>query len=143
MPDNTVALSQDEIYALGSHHAEREAACDLSAVMDTLSDNPLYLYPTIGKKFTGRERSQRFYEYFFANFSPNVLNAKLIREWVNNTSVAQEYEITLSFSGVEETHTVLGVLFVEGDKLGGEIVYASDRLIRRMLGPIYDELESC
>jgi hypothetical protein len=143
MSNNTVKLTPDEIYTLGSHHAEREAACDLAAVMDTLGDNPSYLYPTIGKRFTGRERSKRFYEYFFKNFTPNVISGKLIREWSNDTSVAQEYDITLSFSGIEETHRVLGVLFVEGDKLGGEVVYASDHAIRRMLGPIYDELEPC
>ena len=141
MSDTSVTLTPEEIYHLGSHHAEREAARDLSAVMDTLNDNPLYYYPTIGKKFVGRDMSQRFYEYFFEHFSPNVVDGKLIREWVNDTSVAQEYDITLSISGVEETHRVLGVLFVEGNKLGGEIVYASDQAIRRMLGPIYDELE--
>jgi len=35
------------------------------------------------------------------------------------------------------------VLFVEGDKLGGEIVYASEAAIRRMLGPVFNELEDC
>ncbi len=110
--------------------------------METLSDNPLYYYPAIGKQFRGREKSQRFYEYFFENFTPNVVGGQLIREWVNDTSVAQEYDITLTFDGVEETHRILGVLFVEGDKLGGEIVYAGDQTIRRMLGPIYHELES-
>ena len=110
--------------------------------MATLNDNPLYEYPTLGKRFSGRNNAKRFYEYFFKNFSPNVVEVRLIREWANDTSVAQEYDITLSFSGVKETHRVLGVLFVEGDKLGGETVYASEKAIRRMLGPIFDELEA-
>lgn len=142
MSNATVTLNKAEVYALGAHHAEREAARDLVAVMATLSENPVYEYPTLRKRFSGREKSQRFYEYFFENFSPNVVDGQLIRQWANETSVAQEYDIVLSFNGVKETHRVLGVLFVEGDKLGGEIVYASEATVRRMLGPVFDELES-
>lgn len=140
-PDLKKILTRDEVYALAAHHAEREAARDLQAVMDTLNEAPCYEYPTLRKRFSGRDRSRRFYEYFFENFSPNVVNGKLIREWVNDNAVAQEYDISLSIAGVEETHRVLGVLFVDGDKLGGETVYASEAAIRRMLGPIFDELE--
>lgn len=135
-------LTSAEVYALGAHHAEREAARDLPAVMATLNDNPVYEYPTLRKRFSGRERSQRFYEYFFEHFSPKVVDGRQISEWANETSVAQEYDITLSFSGVEETHRVLGVLFVAGNKLGGETVYASEKAVRRMLGPIFNELEA-
>jgi len=139
----SITLTPSEIYKLGSHHAEREAAGDLEAVMETLSGDPVYYYPTLNKRFRGRDRSRRFYEYFFAHFSPAIQDVTLVREWVNDTSVAQEYDITLSFSGIVESHRVLGVLFVEGDKLGGEIVYASEAAIRRMLGPVFNELEDC
>ncbi|NNM10451.1 MAG: nuclear transport factor 2 family protein [Pseudomonadales bacterium] len=134
-------LLPEEVRALGAHHAEREAAKDLSAVMGTLSANPVYDYPVLGKKFSGRDKAERFYQYFFANFSPNVVDAQLLQEWCNESSVAQEYDVTLSFSGKKETYRILGVLFVDGDKLGGETVHASEQAIRRMLGPIFDELE--
>ena len=74
------------------------------------------------------------------NFSPRVVDGKLIRQWVNETSVSQEYDVTLDIEGQLETHRILGVLFVEGNKLGGEIVYASEKTIKRMLGPMFEEL---
>lgn len=135
-------LSLEAVAALGAHHAEREAARDLSAVMDTLSDHPVYDYPALRKRFAGRELSKLFYEYFFEHFSPNVVEGTLLNEWVNANSVAQEYNLVLSFDGVHETHRILGVLIVDGDKLGGETVYAGEQTVRRMLGPIFDELES-
>lgn len=138
--NNRVDLTIEQVGALGALHAEREAARDFDAVMDTLSQNPRYEYPTLGKGFSGRSKAERFYRWFFENFSPKVTHYVLINEWVNERSVAQEYDVTLTFDGEDETHRILGVLFVEGDKLGGEVVYASEAAIRRMTGPMFDEL---
>jgi len=135
-----VDLTIDQVGALGALHAEREAARDFDAVMATLSDNPRYEYPTLGKGFSGRSNAERFYRWFFENFSPKVTHYVLINQWVNEGSVAQEYDVTLTFDDVDETHRILGVLFVEGDKLGGEVVYASEAAIRRMTGPMFSEL---
>ncbi len=134
------SLTADEVLALGKLHAEREAAQDLAGVMATLNDDPFYEYPMIGKRFFGRENTQRFYRWFFANFSPHVVDGRLIGEWANHNSVAQEYDITLSFDGERETHRVLGVLLVAGDRLCGERVYATEAAVRRMIGPLFDEL---
>lgn len=136
-----MALNIEQVAKLGALHAELEGEQDLQGVMDTLGPEPVYEYPSLGKKFVGRDRSLRFYTWFFANFSPNVVGYTLIGEWVNADSVAQEYSITLEFDGKRETHRVLGVLVVEGDKLGGERVYGSEALIRRMIGPLFEELE--
>lgn len=138
MSKNKTGLSIEEVASLGSLHAEREGLQDLVGVMATLGEDPIYQYPTLSKQFSGRDKSQQFYEHFFANFSPNVIDYTLINQWVNETSVTQEYDMTLSFDGVEEKHRVLGVLFVVGDKLGGERVYASEKVIRKMTGPLFD-----
>jgi len=135
-----VDLTIDQLGALGALHAEREAARDFDAVMGTLCDNPRYEYPALGKGFSGRSNAERFYRWFFENFSPKVTHYVLINQWVNEGSVAQEYDVTLTFDDVDETHRILGVLFVEGDKLGGEVVYASEAAIRRMTGPMFSEL---
>jgi hypothetical protein len=55
--------------------------------------------------------------------------------------VAQEYEIALRVDGAVEHFRVIGVLYARGDKLGGERVYASDRFVRLLTGPLFDELE--
>ena len=50
---NNTTIDPKQVAELGLFHAEREAARDLEAVMGTLSSNPRYLYPTIGKGFSG------------------------------------------------------------------------------------------
>ncbi len=56
-------------------------------------------------------------------------------------SVAQEYDITVELDGAHETHRVLGVLYASGNLLGGERIYGSERVIRLMLGEMFDELK--
>ena len=138
--NTNVTINLDQVRELGTFHAEREAAQDLDAVMGTLCANPKYLYPTLGKGFSGRRNAERFYRWFFKNFSSKVVDGQLIRQWVNETSVSQEYDVVVKMHGKLEIHRILGVLFIEGDKLGGEIVYASEQTIQRMLGPMFSEL---
>ncbi len=134
-------LTVDQVAALGRKHAMLEAEEDLDALMTTLSANPCYEYPTIGKQFSGWDNTVRFYTGFFQHFSAHVVETALLGEWVNEQAVTQEYDVTLEFEGERETHGILGILMVEGDKLGGERVYASELAIRRMVGPMFDELQ--
>lgn len=136
-----MTLSIDQVAALGRKHAMLEGEQKLEELMDTLSAHPIYEFPTIAKQFAGWENTRRFYTGFFQHFSNHVVDTDLLGEWVNASSVVQEYDVSLDFDGATETHRILGILMVDGDKLGGERVYASDLAIRRMLGPMYDELE--
>jgi len=137
-----VTLSIDQVAALGRQHAMLEGEQKLEELMSTLSAHPVYEYPTIGKQFAGLEKTRRFYTGFFQHFSNHVIDTVLLGEWVNATSVIQEYDVTLDYEGTHETHRILGILMVEGELLGGERVYDSDLAIRRMLGPMYTELEN-
>jgi hypothetical protein len=85
---------------------------------------------------------RRFYTRFFEQFVLLRESYSLLTEWVSETSVAQEYEIALRVDGAVEHFRVLGILYVRGDKLGGERVYASERFIRLLTGPLFEELES-
>ncbi len=136
-----MALSLEQVAELGARHAQLEAEQRLDELMETLGPNPLYEYPTIGKQFSGWDNTLKFYKNFFVTFSPHVVDTVLLNQWVNNNSVTQEYDVTLEFAGQRETHRLLGVLLVEGDRLGGERVYASELAIQRMLGELFYELE--
>ncbi|MFK8019829.1 MAG: hypothetical protein AB8B86_08685 [Pseudomonadales bacterium] len=135
-----MALSIAEVTALGRKHSMLEGEQKLDELMETLTSNPCYEYPTIGKQFSGWENTLRFYTGFFEHFSPQVTKTQLLGEWVNEQSVTQEYDVTLEFNGKPEVHRILGILLVEGDKLGGERIYASELAIKRMVGPMFDDL---
>ena len=82
-------------------------------------------------------RSQEFFE----NFMARIAGYELLEEWANETSVAQEYSITVSVDAKPETHRVIGILYAEGERLGGERIYGSERVVRLMAGEIFAELE--
>ena len=59
---------------------------------------------------------------------------------MDEAAVAQEYEISLRVDGAVETHHVVGILYAEGDLLGGERIYGSERFVRLMAGELFQEL---
>ena len=125
---------------LGAKHAKLEADCDLEGTMATVVENPVYDFHPAGVRLEGREQVRRYYEHLLAHFIPKTRGATLIEEWASASSVAQEYEITVEVDGALETHRVIGILFAEGELLGGERIFSSERCARLMLGDeLYEE----
>jgi hypothetical protein len=127
--------------ALGALHAELEGRGALEPLLDTLAPDPVYEFHPLRRCLRGDDRVRRFYTYFCGHFLALRDRYALLSEWVDEHSVAQEYEISLRVDGAVEHFRVLGVLFARGDRLGGERVFASERFVRLMTGPLFDELE--
>lgn len=132
----------EDMLRLGTKHADLEARRDLEGVMATLVDEPEYEFWPAGLKMSGAAQVRRYYEHLFDFFIPRTKSYELIAEWASGSAVAQEYEIELEIDGQPEKHRVVGILQAEGSLLGGERVYASERCMRLMVGPLLDELES-
>lgn len=134
--------SVEDMYELGSRHARVEAERDLEATLATLVEEPSYAFLPMGWEMVGRERVVRYYEHLFAHFIPRTRGYRLLDEWVNQTSVAQEYEIRVEVdAGAVESHRVIGILHAQGSLLGGERIYASERCARLMAGDdLIDEI---
>jgi len=131
----------EKMAALGTRHAELEAKGDLESLLATLAPDPVYEFHPLRRCMRGDDRVRRFYEQFCTRFLSLRSDFSLIAEWVSLDSVAQEYEISLRVDGGIEHFRVLGILYARGDRLGGERVYASERFIRLLTGPLFDELE--
>jgi hypothetical protein len=126
---------------LGRLHAELETRRELDPLMETLVPEPVYEFHPLGMRMSGGDRVRRYYAQFFENFMEKIVGYELLDEWVNESSVAQEYSITVQVDGAPETHRVIGILFAEGELLGGERIYGSQRIVQLMAGEIFDELE--
>ena len=134
--------SVEKMAALGALHAELEGSNgDLEPLLATLARDPVYEFHPIRRGMRGDDCVRRFYEQFCTRFLALRHSYSLVAEWVNLDSVAQEYEIALRVDGAVERFRVLGVLYARGELLGGERVYASERFIRLLTGPLFDELE--
>jgi hypothetical protein len=135
----------EKMAALGHLHADLEGKRELEPLLETMIPEPAYAFYPCGLALSGGDNVRRYYTQFFGDFMTKIRGYSLRAEWVNDTSVAQEYDITLDVDGEPETHRVLGVLFAEqgphGVKLGGERIYGSERIVRLMTGAMYEELE--
>ena len=134
------AWSAERMLELGTRHADLEARGDLEGLMATLVANPVYDFHPLGMRMEGGDRVRRYYEQFIERFIPMTHSYQLLGEWVNQTAVAQEYEISLRVDGAVETHHVVGILYAVGDLLGGERIYGSERFVRLMAGDLFEEL---
>ncbi|MEZ4332356.1 MAG: hypothetical protein R3F35_11415 [Myxococcota bacterium] len=126
---------------LGTRHARLEAAGELDRVMETLVADPVYEFWPVGLRLRGRANVRRYYEHLIGTFFGEQKSYRLIEEWLSERSLAQEYAMTVAFDGGLETHRVIGILFAQDGLLGGERIWGSEAILKKMVGPIWDELE--
>jgi hypothetical protein len=109
--------------------------------MATLEGEPVYEFYPAGRVLRGRAGVQRYYEHLMAEFLPRVESSVLVDQWCNENSLAQEYDVDVRTGAGIERHRLLGILAIGEQLLTGERIYGSERALRLMLGPSYDELE--
>ncbi len=140
-PTQTTAWDEARMIELAHRHAQLEVERRLDPLMETLIAEPVYEFHPVKLCMRGGDLCRRYYAQFFDDFMNRVVGHELISEMTSPEAVAQEYDISLRVDGEVETHRVVGVLFAEGDLLGGERIYASERCIRLMAGRVFDEFE--
>ena len=127
---------------LAHAHAKAEADGDIEATLATLEDNPVYELLPLGLTFRGRPAARRYYEHFFGVFRPSAVGSTLRNEWAGENGVAQEYLIDVQIQGgTTERYPVLAVLTFGTSALSGERLYAGERLLVQMFGPVLDDAE--
>jgi len=134
-------MTTADLVAVARAHAQAEAEDDLATVFATLEDDPVYELQPAGLVLRGMDLAKRYYDYFFSEFRPLVAGYAMRGEWVGDEGVLQEYTIwtTTGPDGGPERHEVIGLLTFGATKLSGERVYGSERLLRLMFGPVYDD----
>jgi hypothetical protein len=131
-----------ELIEIARAHAAAEGRNDLATTLGTLEPEPVYELQPVGRVMRGMPAARAYYEHFFASFRPLVAGYELRGEWVNEEGVGQEYVITVRApDGGVERHHVIGILTFGENALSGERVYASERLLRLMFGPVYERME--
>ena len=132
----------EDFVAIAERHAQAEADIDLDATMETLEEDCVYELQPVGLRLVGRDKARAYYDWFFPNFMPRVANYELRAEWTNEQGVAQEYRIWVrDDEGRVERHDLIGILCFGTELLSGERLYADERILRMMFGPLYDQAE--
>ena len=139
------AWTTEAMHELGTRHATLEAEGDLDGTMATLVAVPVYEFWPAGKRMVGADAVRRYYTHLIDVFMPSQIGYEMISEAVSAQAVSQEFELELKNAEGPERHRVLGVLYAAPDEpglMGGERIWGSETLLRKMVGPIWDELES-
>ena len=141
----TAGWSVEEMAELGRRHAELEARGELAPLLETLAPDPVYEFYPLGRCMQGDETVKRFYTQFVEHFLPLRSRVEMLGEWVNETSVVQEYKLDFDVDGALERHHVVGILYVDEmsaslGKLRGERVYSGESFVRRLTGEMFAEL---
>jgi hypothetical protein len=137
----TTSSDRDRLVEVAHAHSKAEAEGDLETTMATLEDDCVYELQPVGLLLPGIDVARRYYEYFFSDFAPFIAGFEMRGEWLAPDGLGQEYTLWTR-TGEEDTlerHEIIGVLTFGTTKLSGERLYASERLLRRMFGPIYEE----
>jgi len=120
-------------------HAAAEGSGDLDATLNTLEPDPTYELQPEARVLRGMNAVRRYYEYFFSQFQPIVESYDLRGEWVTDEGVGQQYMIHLRLpDGRKEHHAIIGILLFGKTRLAGERLWAGERLLRLMMGPVYE-----
>jgi hypothetical protein len=135
-------LTLQELVSVAGRHSAAEAEDDLDTTLATLDDDAFYELQPMGRLLTGADRVRRYYEWFFSDFRPRVVGYELRYEATTEAGVLHEYAMKVRHDdGEVHDHAMIGIL-VPGERgLRGERLYASEELMRMLLGPLYDETE--
>lgn len=137
-----MALTRPQLAQLARHHTAVESAGDVEATLATLTADPLYLLPAVGKQFSGLAMARRWYEQMVTAFQPKLAGGELLGEWENAEGLVQEYKLTVRHAADDlQEHHVIAVLTYGEDAISGERIYADPTLLRAMAGALWDELE--
>ena len=134
--------NSERMRELGARHAQLEAESNIEGVMATLVEDPVYEFWPIGLRAHGRDAVRRYYEHLIQIFIPSQIGYRLVDEWLSERSLTQEYAIDVRGPAGPVTHQVIGILWADGELMGGERVWGSEECLRAMVGPLFDELEA-
>jgi hypothetical protein len=134
-------MNPEQMLEISERHVRVEARREIEPLMATLSDDPVYEFATLGRVLRGRERIRRYYLQFFDGYMSRVTAALRPGQWVDGERFVLESELTVRCDGGLERHRVLSVFWSDGDRLGGERIYAGENVVRQMAGAMFDELE--
>jgi hypothetical protein len=130
--------SREEWIEIAHRHAAAEAEDDLAGTLATLDPDPVYEFEPVGLVLRGMPAVRTYYEHFFATFEPRIAGFTLRSEWVTDEGLGQEYWIDLRLpDGGTQREAVVGILLFGEQGLRGERIYASDSMLRTMLGPAH------
>ena len=127
----------DHLLAVAQRRVAAVESGDVDAVMAVLVDEPVLDFYPVGLRLSGHEDVRRYYGHFMTDVIPRSTGC-LVASFVGQSEVAFEFITSVSDgAGGVESFRILAIQPVDGDRVAGERLYASERYVRLIVG---DEL---
>lgn len=139
-PAVSISPSLAKLLQAARDHNDAEAALDTDATVATMEGEPIYDLWPIGLRLTGRDFTKKYYEYYAQEYAKNILEYKLIGEWVGSAGLLQEYAIKMRhLDNSIEDYSVACVLTFGTNLLTGERIYADEKFLKALFAPFWDD----
>ena len=116
---------------------------DLDGVLSILEPEPVFdLYP-IARRFSGKNKIRRYFQHFFKEVQPRISAFTPCSELIGEGKIAHEYDITMMIPSAEapSSHRVFAMIIFGSDRVNGERIYADEKMLRLLIGPLWNSLE--
>lgn len=128
-----------ELVAMGQRHSAAEAVLDVEATLATMEAPYFYEIWPAGLRMEGLENARRYYTYHFETLRPRMLAMDRIGDWEGDDGIVIERYVHVKMEdGTVEKFRVIAVQAFGDSKIAGERMYASDRFLRLIFGPMLD-----
>ncbi len=139
-PMKPSSMTAEQMAAITARHAELEQQGKYELLLETLCEDPIYEFHPPGGQLRGGDILRAFYVEFLENFMPLVEEVIFFGEWATPIACVHEYQLGLKIDGKMEYHQLMGAIYGSDDRIGGERLYGSERLIDLMLGSCKSKL---
>jgi len=128
-----------QLIEMSHRHSAAEAALDVEATLATMEAPYFYEVWPAGLRMEGREQARRYYTYHFATLRPRMIGMDRIGDWEGEDGVVIERLVHVrNDDGSVEKFRVIAVQAFGENGIAGERMYASDKFIKLIFGPMLD-----
>jgi len=131
--------NQAQLIAMSKQHSASEAVLDVEATLATMEAPYFYEIWPAGLRMEGLENARRYYTYHFETLRPRMLAMDRLGDWEGDDGVVIERYVHVKMEdGTIEKFRVIAVQAFGENKIAGERMYASERFLRLIFGPMLD-----
>ncbi len=134
------SMTAAQMSAITQLHAQLEQEGKYEPLLETVCEDPIYEFHPPGGRLCGLDVIRDYYTRFLDEFMPLVEEVHFIGEWTTPEACVHEYQLGLRIDGEIEYHQVMGAIYGSGDRIGGERLYGTEKLMDLMLGPFKSQL---
>jgi hypothetical protein len=132
-------INRNALIEMGRAHSAAEARLDVEGTLATMEAPYFYEVWPPGLRMEGLEQARRYYTYHFETLRPRIIGMDRIGDWEGDDGIVIERYVNVrADDGRVEKFRVIAVQAFGSKRIAGERMYADERFLRMVFGPMLD-----